>query len=41
MAYDEQLADRIRTVLGDDPGIDERKMFGASPSCSTGTCSSG
>lgn len=28
MAYDEQLADRIRTVLGDDPGIDERKMFG-------------
>jgi TfoX/Sxy family transcriptional regulator of competence genes len=28
MAYDEQLAGRIREVLGDDPGIDERKMFG-------------
>jgi hypothetical protein len=28
MAYDEQLAERVRAVLGDDPGIDERKMFG-------------
>jgi len=28
VAYDEQLAARIRTVLGDDPGVDERKMFG-------------
>jgi TfoX/Sxy family transcriptional regulator of competence genes len=28
MAYDESFADRIREVLGDDPGIDERKMFG-------------
>jgi TfoX/Sxy family transcriptional regulator of competence genes len=28
MAYDEQLAERIRGVLGDDPGIGERKMFG-------------
>ena len=28
MAYDEQLASRIRAILGDDPGIDERKMFG-------------
>ena len=28
MAYDEQLAERIRAILGDDPGIDERKMFG-------------
>ena len=28
MAYDEQLAARIRGLLGDDPGIDERKMFG-------------
>jgi len=28
VAYDEAFADRIRAVLGDDPGIDERKMFG-------------
>ncbi len=28
MAYDETFAERIRAVLGDDPGIDERKMFG-------------
>jgi hypothetical protein len=28
MAYDEQLAERIREVLGDDRAIDERKMFG-------------
>ncbi len=28
MAYDEQLADRIRTVLGGASDIDERKMFG-------------
>jgi TfoX/Sxy family transcriptional regulator of competence genes len=28
MAYDEQLADRIRGVLGDGPDIAERKMFG-------------
>ena len=28
MAYDEVFAERIRAVLGDDPGIDERKMFG-------------
>jgi TfoX/Sxy family transcriptional regulator of competence genes len=28
VAYDESFADRIRDVLGDDPGIDERKMFG-------------
>lgn len=28
MAYDEQLADRIRAVVADHPGIGERKMFG-------------
>lgn len=28
MAYDEQLASRIRTVLDDDPGLDEKRMFG-------------
>ena len=28
MAYDEELADRIRTLLGDRAGLTERKMFG-------------
>lgn len=28
MAYDEGLAERIRTVLLDTPGTDEKKMFG-------------
>ena len=28
MAYDEDLADRIRELLADDPGVTERKMFG-------------
>ena len=28
MAYDEQLAERIRTTLADTEGIGERKMFG-------------
>ena len=28
MAYDEQLADRIRTLLGDRAGLTEKKMFG-------------
>jgi len=28
MAYDEQLAERIRTTLGDTVGVEERKMFG-------------
>jgi hypothetical protein len=28
MAYDEELADRIRAVLGDRPGLTEKKMFG-------------
>lgn len=28
MAYDEDLADRIREQLGGDPALSERKMFG-------------
>lgn len=28
MAYDENLAERVRAVLMDDPGLNERKMFG-------------
>jgi len=28
MAYDEDLAARVRELLGDDPGVRERKMFG-------------
>jgi TfoX/Sxy family transcriptional regulator of competence genes len=28
MAYDEQLAERIRGVLASRDGVDERKMFG-------------
>jgi hypothetical protein len=28
MAYDEQLADRVREVVGQRPGVTERKMFG-------------
>ena len=28
MAYDEGLAERIRTVLDDKPGVTEKKMFG-------------
>lgn len=28
MAYNEQLAERIRYLIGDGPGITERKMFG-------------
>jgi hypothetical protein len=28
MAYDEYLAQRVRDVVGDDSGIDEKKMFG-------------
>lgn len=28
MAYDEALADRIRTHTGDDPDLIEKKMFG-------------
>ena len=28
MAFDEELADRIRRLIGDDPDLTERKMFG-------------
>ena len=28
MAYDEELADRIRALTGDEPGLTEKKMFG-------------
>lgn len=28
MAFDEHLAQRIRDVVGSEPGIDEKKMFG-------------
>jgi hypothetical protein len=28
MAYDEQLADRIRAILGNRAGLSEQKMFG-------------
>ena len=28
MAYDEKLAERIREVLDDEPGVVEKKMFG-------------
>jgi TfoX N-terminal domain len=28
MAYDEELADRVRRQLDDEPGLTERKMFG-------------
>ena len=28
MAYDEQLAERVRKVLGERSGLTERKMFG-------------
>jgi hypothetical protein len=28
MAYDEELADRIRALIGDEPRLTEQKMFG-------------
>lgn len=28
MAYDELLADRIRALVEDDPGVTEKRMFG-------------
>ncbi len=28
MAYDEDLADRIRELIGREPGLTEKKMFG-------------
>jgi hypothetical protein len=28
VAYDEDLAERVRKLIGDDPGLAEKKMFG-------------
>lgn len=28
MAYDERLAERIRELIGDEPGLSEQRMFG-------------
>jgi TfoX/Sxy family transcriptional regulator of competence genes len=28
MAYDDELANRIRTLIGDEPGLTEKTMFG-------------
>ena len=28
MTYDEELADRIRALVDDEPGVTEKKMFG-------------
>jgi TfoX/Sxy family transcriptional regulator of competence genes len=28
MAYNESLAERVRAIVGDSPGLSERKMFG-------------
>jgi TfoX/Sxy family transcriptional regulator of competence genes len=28
MAYDEDLADRVRTLIGDEPEVTEQRMFG-------------
>ena len=28
MAYDEQLAERVRDLLGDEAGVTEKRMFG-------------
>jgi TfoX/Sxy family transcriptional regulator of competence genes len=28
MAYDEELADRVRELVQDEPGLTEKKMFG-------------
>jgi TfoX/Sxy family transcriptional regulator of competence genes len=28
VAYDEELAERIRELIGDEPGVTEKKMFG-------------
>ena len=28
MAYDEELASRIRELVGDEPGLTEQRMFG-------------
>jgi len=31
MAYDEELADRIREVVEGEPGLTEKAMFGVAP----------
>jgi TfoX/Sxy family transcriptional regulator of competence genes len=28
MAYDEQLVERVRAAIGEQPGLDEKRMFG-------------
>lgn len=28
MAYDEELAERIRRLIGDEPALEEKRMFG-------------
>ena len=28
MAYDEDLANRVRALVGGEPGLDEKRMFG-------------
>jgi TfoX/Sxy family transcriptional regulator of competence genes len=28
MAYDEDLADRVRALVGEEPGLTQRRMFG-------------
>jgi hypothetical protein len=41
MAYDEDLANRIRELIGADPDITEKQMFGGLPFSSAATCPSG
>jgi hypothetical protein len=40
MAYDEDLANRIRELIAAEPGVTEQKMFGGWPSSSAATCPS-
>ena len=40
MAYDEDLANRIRELIADEPDLTEQRMFGGWPSSSVGTCRS-
>ena len=40
MAFDEELAVRVRDVLERRKGIEEKKMFGGTASSFTATCSS-
>ena len=39
MAYDENLADRVRAILTADPSLGERKMFGGLAFMIDGQCS--